>query len=539
MDVKRLYLDAFEEILGLSLNLNNDCSISVLNLPKIISEINPISINNIISPIESLLREENQFNEPLGEKVLYKKILMTKYIYNLINPQAEIHNLDNFVEKLQALNNRTYEQHPCQMGFIVFKNSEDNIKDELSKLKIDYLPFDNFLNINEIDNNKQALRLIDSLSLCYVINDSYKVVGIAKKQKSSQSIASIMSNRHQKDDELKLKFYMYSYFIDNDPNNKFNLELEKVDYQIKDLDYKVNDLEISTKKARAHYADLQRNNLNSSDFHSAKANLTSLLRENIRLRKEKSSLMNTRLEILDNHINALETQKKGLKKFLPEKRIKTNQDIQFIQFNKNRIEWFINDSLICVLSNGKWRVQNYELISHIILEFILRQYIQHNDISSEKFIRVVDKIIPRSKILFKNIKELSNKNIGALLFIFKQSEMQKRTIYKKLLNKGILSDNNLKKVIKTDKSNPINLYSCDNYLFELICSVDGAVLLDRYFNILSFGEMINNSIETPPVAEAGSRTLAAAKASRFGLSIKVSEDGDISLFEDGSPIIKL
>ncbi|PFE18913.1 hypothetical protein [Bacillus cereus] len=181
--MKQFYLDAFEEILGLSLTLNNHCSISVLNLPKVISEINPSSINNIISPIKALLRKEDQFNGSLGENVLYKKILITRYIYNLVNPQADIHTLDNFVEKLQALSNRTYEQHPCQMGFIVFRNSEDNIKDELSKLNIDYLPFDNFLNINEIDNNKQALKLIDSLSICYVVNDSYKIVGIAKKTK--------------------------------------------------------------------------------------------------------------------------------------------------------------------------------------------------------------------------------------------------------------------------------------------------------------------------------------------------------------------
>lgn len=51
--------------------------------------------------------------------------------------------------------------------------------------------------------------------------------------------------------------------------------------------------------------------------------------------------------------------------------------------------------------------------------------------------------------------------------------------------------------------------------------------------------MINNTIETPPVAEADSKTLAAAKTSRFGLNIKVLEDGDISLYKEGSPIIKL
>lgn len=535
IDLKSFYLNSFEEILGLSLNYNKDLSISVLNLPEVISKINPTSINNMIYPIETLLKEENLLAELLNEKTFYKKILVTKYIYKLINSQIEVSVLDNFVEKLQSLSNKTYEQHQCQMGFILFKNPKDNIETELSKLKINYIPFDKFLSIDELDTNKQALKLIDSLSLCYVINSSYKITGLAKKQKSNQSISSIMSNRYQKDEESLLKFYMFRYFIDNNPNNKYNDELEKLDTQIKDLKKKSNTLTFSVDEATKHYTYLGENNPSSSEFKSAEKALKDLLEEQLLLLGNLTTLQNKQIEILEDAY----TWKKGLKKFSTEKTARANKDIQFIQFNSNRIEWFINDNLICVLSNGKWRVQNYELISHIILEFILRQYFKNSDISSETFIGIINKIIPRAKILFNNIRELSNKNIGALIILLEQSELQKRTIYKQLLSKETLTNNDYKKIVQTDKTKPLNLYSCDKYLFELICSVDGAVLLDKYFNILSFGEMIKNSIETPPVAEEGSRTLAAAKASRFGLSIKVSEDGDISLFEDGSPIIKL
>ncbi|WP_251671991.1 MULTISPECIES: hypothetical protein, partial [unclassified Sporosarcina] len=125
------------------------------------------------------------------------------------------------------------------------------------------------------------------------------------------------------------------------------------------------------------------------------------------------------------------------------------------------------------------------------------------------------------------------------IVILQQSKKQKKTIYKEMLVKKKLNLNEFTKVIQTNIGKPINIYSCDSYLFELIASIDGAILLDKGFNILSFGEMIKNSDDTPDVAEAGSRTLAAANASVFGLSIKVSEDGDISIFEDGSPVIKL
>ncbi|PFP91694.1 hypothetical protein COK06_22925 [Bacillus cereus] len=538
-DLNQFYLKSFEEILGLSLKLNNDSSISIINLPSVISKINPISITNIISPIELMLEKESLHEKSYEEKTFYKKTLMTKYIYNLINPQAEAPLLDQFVEKLQFLSNRTYEQQPCQMGFILFNNQKNNIKVELSKLNIDYIPFDNPLTIDELDSDKKALKLINSLSLCYVVNSSYQITGIAKKQKANQSISSIMSNRHQKDEESLLKFNMYRYFINNHPNNTFNEYIGEIETQVQILEKEYNKLIIQLDQDTRDFISLKQNITNPSDLDAAERDYYSLSTKINNTVQEIRSLKYKQVEILIEKNSTFKTQMMGLEQFKNAITAQANKDIQFIQFKSNRIEWFINDSLICVLSNGKWRVKNYELISHIVLEFILRQYIENSDVNSEKFIKIVENITPRSKILFNNIRELSNNNVGALIVFLKQSKKQKRTIYQELLSKKELNNSDYKKIIQTDTSNRLNLYSCDNYLFELICSVDGAVLLDKYFYILSFGEMINNSIETPPVAEAGSRTLAAAKASRFGLSIKVSEDGDISLYEDGSPIIKL
>lgn len=533
--MKNTYIKIFEDTLGLSLSINDNNEIAVINLPHVISKIYPESINSVIKPIENLIQDKVLKDSNI-ETIFLKKILITKYIYNLINPLADFNTLDKFIEKLQVLSNKTYEQDSCTMGFIIFKNKKDNIKEELGKLHIDYIPFEKSIAIENLDKIKSALKIVDSLSICFVVDASYKAIGLAKKRKSHQSISSIMSNRYQKENEALLKFNMCKYFINRYSTDELQrkeideleIKISSLKSEIDQLDNKINNI----KKLLFHQKDLKDEDGINSElvtlFERQKETLTNL-----------NKLTTRQIELLEKDNITLQIWADGLKKFLSEKATKNNQHIQFVQLDSNKIEWFINDSLICALSNGKWNIRNSELISHIILEFMLKQHIDSSSITSSKFIKTIDRIIPRFHILFNNIKDLSKKNIGALIILLEQNKRQKRSIYKELLNKGELDTNEFKSIIKTESNMPLNIFSSDNYLFELICSVDGAVILDRHFNIISFGEMINNSLETPPVAEAGSRTLAAAKASLFGLSIKVSEDGDISIFENGSPIIKL
>lgn len=535
MSAESTIIKVFEDTLGLSLSINNKNQIAVINLPDVISKIYPESINSIVNPIENLMQDKILQDSTI-ETIFLKRILISKYIFSLINPNADFNILDKFIDKLQELSNKTYEQDNCTMGFVIFKNKNDNIKEELNKLHIDYIPFNESIAIENLDKIKSSLKLVDSLSICYVVDASYRAIGLAKKRKSQQSISSIMSNRYQKQNEALLKFNMYKYFIKRYSTDELQRrEIDELEVTITSKKKENNLLENNINNIQKELLS----QINSEDKNSKEIELIKLLNIQKNLLENLTTLMIKQIELIEKDNNTMQTWDVGLKRFLSEKITKTNQNIQFIQLNSNKVEWFINDSLICALSNGKWSIKNYELISHIILEFMLRQYKKNSSITSDKFIKIIDKIIPRFHILFNNIKDLSNKNIGALIILLEQSEKQKSSIYQKLLNKGKLDSNDFKSIIRTEKNNFLNINSCDKYLFELICSVDGAVILDRYLNIISFGEMINNSLETPPVAEAGSRTLAAAKASLFGLGVKISEDGDISIFEKGSPIIKL
>ena len=521
----KFYKKIFEDTLGLSISMDNINNIKVVNLPNVISKIYPESINNLIKPLENLINDS--YNKDINlEPIFKKKILITKYIFNLIDPNADYTYLDEFVEKLQILSNKTYELDSCTMGFIIFKNKQDDIKEELNKLKIDYIPFHKSIQIEELNKIKSSLKIVDSLSICYIIDSTYRVIGLGKKRKSKQSISSIMSNRYKKENEALLKLNMYKYFINNFSSDiATRSTINEIDESIEYLNNRGNEIEVQINKIRKTMREVDT---------ALRSQLLNLQNELKQISTKITNLINKQIELLES-----EVWDDGLEKFLSEKVNKTNQNIQYVQLNSNKIEWFINDSLVCSLFNGKWNLRNYELISHLILEFMLRQHIGMEMITNETFKSILEKIIPRFQLLFNNIKELSKKNIGSLIILLEKTKSHKPTIYKKMLNKGELDLNEFKSIIRTENNTPVNIFSCDNYLFELICSVDGAVILDRNFNIISFGEMINNSLETPPVAEAGSRTLAAAKASLFGLSIKVSEDGDISIFEKGSPIIKL
>jgi hypothetical protein len=63
--------------------------------------------------------------------------------------------------------------------------------------------------------------------------------------------------------------------------------------------------------------------------------------------------------------------------------------------------------------------------------------------------------------------------------------------------------------------------------------VDGAVLMDHNLNILSIGEMIASHEGISKEGKCrGSKTLAGQSSSCFGIAIKISEEGNIQVFEE-------
>lgn len=143
-------------------------------------------------------------------------------------------------------------------------------------------------------------------------------------------------------------------------------------------------------------------------------------------------------------------------------------------------------------------IKNYILFGNVLSNFIIKQY-TIGPLNLEKdldyILGKINRLTPTVMDLFNLLKGLSQKNIGSLVCLLKKDRRRKTTIYREMLKDGSLTTGEYDVVIKTEKSKGLNIRSCDKYLFELIASIDGAILLDSSCNILSYGELIKTDSE--------------------------------------------
>lgn len=383
--------------------------------------------------------ERSSIIDYICNKVIFS-IIMNNHV-DLDTNYIQMKELKIFIHNLIELSSQTYEQRLCTISFILIKKPQDPSL-FLHNHKIDFLPFDEgeHLEFSDITKYSKALRLIDSLSLSYVIDDSYKIIGFAKKRKSHQSIREICSN-----------------FSDD--------------------------------------------------------------------------------------------------------------NCQFIYLENKKIHWHLDKDRVLLSENFQWKLKDYNIIKHILKDFL--------DIGDTK------KIENSNIDIFSNIiKDLSNNNTGALFSILGNNYHEEKNIVRyqdgSILN-NIFSQNKLdsshlyKKIINT-KNDFISInQKTDPYLIKLIADVDGAVILNKYLKILDFGKMIpkqelvdskvskkekvifntaflnlpenkfgpEEHLDTIDSIGGGARSTAAFYASTFGLAIKISEDGGISIFQRRKQIFKL
>jgi hypothetical protein len=69
-------------------------------------------------------------------------------------------------------------------------------------------------------------------------------------------------------------------------------------------------------------------------------------------------------------------------------------------------------------------------------------------------------------------------------------------------------------------------------VLQSIARVDGGIVMDRVGRLLAFGAILRNT-GASLAAQDGGRTTAAVHASRFGLAVKISEDGMVSFYRGG------
>jgi hypothetical protein len=73
-------------------------------------------------------------------------------------------------------------------------------------------------------------------------------------------------------------------------------------------------------------------------------------------------------------------------------------------------------------------------------------------------------------------------------------------------------------------------------LVTRLASIDGALIVDQSGALIGFGIILKLSASEHFIAQEGARTNAAILGSRFGVAIKISADGPISVFKNGAAL---
>ncbi|MBZ5578695.1 MAG: diadenylate cyclase [Acidobacteriia bacterium] len=72
-------------------------------------------------------------------------------------------------------------------------------------------------------------------------------------------------------------------------------------------------------------------------------------------------------------------------------------------------------------------------------------------------------------------------------------------------------------------------------VLQSIAQADGGIVMDRQGRLLAFGAILRSG-GLPLAAQEGGRATAAMHASRFGLALKISEDGPVSFYRGGQKV---
>ncbi|WP_379143572.1 diadenylate cyclase [Paenibacillus sp. sgz500992] len=398
-----------------------------------------------------------------------------------------------FIEELNEISLKTYEAAPVSVG--VFYCLNDKAFDELNEFDFEYIPIQNKKSLKLfIEGEKPLLKLIDNKSLSLVVNNEFQVVGFVKKIKDSKSIYEVIEA---------------VYFSKSIPSilvaslKAYNALIEKSATQI----YKEREM------FEEPFTD---------DELSA---------------------------VLGNVMRLFKYPDEELEKLIKTKKNKFENFI-FIEINNREIQWLSQYNFVLSLENKRWKAKQYGLLFSLLFSFSSPQVLNILGMSIRDKSTLLSSFTERAKkslYLFSLIRKLSRNNNGALFVILNNpkeklglNKREVRQLLKKPIFKLKTTEPEYKLILSGTHDQSKNIEEVDMHLLESIACIDGAVILDTNYNILSFGEMIQPAKKSKDSEIAfGARTNASINASYYGLAIKVSEDGDISVFKDGNIVLKI
>lgn len=121
----------------------------------------------------------------------------------------------------------------------------------------------------------------------------------------------------------------------------------------------------------------------------------------------------------------------------------------------------------------------------------------------------------------KDEKVLKNilSDVDNLSHSYRFPDVMKSKDQKRLLIENLLLENN----------EPVNFYNMDRYKRLELLNMDGATIIDKEGNIIAMAAIIKN---VKPSDDGGSRTASVKELSNYGVGIKISTDGGITVYKN-------
>ncbi|MED1286395.1 hypothetical protein [Bacillus mycoides] len=471
--------------------------------------------------IYSLLGQENlidnihNFTESVSLEIIFNE-------FNISNDKDKL-KLLYFISSLKELSYLTYESDPVNIGIYVCSNDKKlsllQNSDEFEFIQVNPSDIKKLMN-----SEKPLLKLINNKHFNLVVNKEYEVVGILKKKTNGISL-----DEFQKDVQQKAEKCLYINSIINEIGLSFNDQLE------------------------GNYLEKIARFLNDEGLNKFLDD-----EKNIEYKNKVNSNMDKALKFIWEELKkATEIIKQSfnLNTFM--------QSTMFINVKGQEIDFWNNGYFPISYKKGQWKIKSFIHLAHEIsvcrylttndidffnsnsiypnLSEVIKGIVEGNPLSVEgkQIIKgiladKINEIKGDSEYIFKLIdiaREMSKDSLGGLFVLITNEKYFSENISNIIGNREGIEIH--KSFIKNGVNNP-HIMDVDAGIISLIASIDGATLINKDFTINSFSEMIKSQkINTNYIGNTyGARTLAAINASLFGTSIKISEDGDITVFRD-------
>jgi hypothetical protein len=182
---------------------------------------------------------------------------------------------------------------------------------------------------------------------------------------------------------------------------------------------------------------------------------------------------------------------------------------------------FDSGSLRFTYRHGSWQYWNHR---HVVDLLRNRARVQH--VSTTLLPRVVGAI-------YRVALDVSFRRSGGLFVLLRNQQ----NLRKLVIEGDAIGDDNREPVHKEFDAFLENetVYSVPRNVLAQIAGLDGAVVLNNKGRIMAYGAVLKTRGKFNP--SEGSRTKAAISASRYGIAIKVSSDGDITFYEGGDAFL--